>query len=79
MDYWHKFWACPFYKWNDKTKVACEGGCRLSFPDKPTACEYMDRYCANNPGWKGCTLARSLLKYHEGKIEDEKEKNKKDA
>ena len=65
MDYWHKFWACPFFKWDDQTKVACEGGCKLIFPDKRTACDFMDRYCANNPGWRSCTLAQSLLLYHE--------------
>ena len=33
MDYWHKDWKCPFYKYNEQRKVFCEGGCRVQFVD----------------------------------------------
>lgn len=46
MDYWHKDWKCPFYKYNEQRKVCCEGGCRVQFADKSSAGQYMTRYCA---------------------------------
>lgn len=57
-------WSCPFYTWSERLGVHCEGG-RLRFPDKDAADEYANRYCAENSGWKNCTVARALLRYYE--------------
>lgn len=75
MDYWHKYFVCPFFKWDEEKKVACEGGSKLLFPNKNVACEFMDRYCANNPGWKMCTFAQTLLRYHERNEENGKQED----
>ena len=64
MDYWHKAWTCPFFKWDDQKSVGCEGG-KLRFPDKQSAVEYMDGYCASPTCWGKCTVATSLLNFYE--------------
>ena len=69
MDYWHKAWTCPFFKWDDQKSVGCEGG-KLIFHDKESAVEYMDKYCAGNGcSWERCSVAASLLKYYDRKEE----------
>lgn len=62
--YSHKTWACPFFHWDERLCVRCEGGC-MSFPDRETLAEYADRYCANLQDWESCTVAANLLKYYE--------------
>lgn len=62
--YSHKTWACPFFHWDERLRVRCEGGC-MSFPDREALAEYADRYCANLQDWKSCTVAANLLKYYE--------------
>lgn len=69
MDYWHKAWTCPFFKWDDMKSVGCEGG-KLCFHDKESAVEYMDKYCAGTGhSWERCSVAASLLKYYDRKDE----------
>lgn len=73
MDYWHKAWTCPFFKWDDKQCVACEGG-KLHFPDKESATEYMDAFCAGKDrAWEWCSIAASLLQYYERKEKSDHE------
>ncbi len=62
--YTHRTWTCPFFKWDEKYKVHCEGA-RLVFPDKETEWEYTGSYCAGKNGWKNCSVAESLLKYYD--------------
>ena len=64
--YSNKTFACPFFKWDEKLAVHCEGG-RVTFPDKEAALEYIDRYCGSPAGWRSCSVAASLLKYYERK------------
>lgn len=68
----HKYWVCPFFKWDGKMEISCEAG-RVQFPTKDSANEYMNAYCACDTNWKGCTLAAALLKYYE----DMEEKHEK--
>ena len=65
MDYWHKDWKCPFYKYNEQRKVCCEGGCRVQFMDKSSAGRYMSRYCASFR-YADCTIAQSRIEIYEG-------------
>lgn len=58
----HKYWLCPFFKWDGPEEISCEGG-RPRFPDKYAANAYMNDYCSGS--WKECTLAIALLKYYE--------------
>ena len=73
MDYWHKKWACPFFKWDDQQSIGCEGG-KLRFHDKESAMQYMDTYCAG-PGrsWEQCTVATALLEYYDRKEDNDHE------
>lgn len=64
MDYWHRDWKCPFFKWDEKLLVVCEGG-RVIFPDEKAARDYFDRYCAHLPGWEGCCIAAVLSGFYE--------------
>ncbi len=64
MGYSNKTFACPFFKWDERLCVHCEGGV-VRFRDRREAMEYIDRYCASVDGWEKCSLARSLLGYYE--------------
>lgn len=59
------YWACPYWKWDARMEVNCEGG-RISFPSAASANEYMRSYCASLTGWKHCTVAKKLTDYYEG-------------
>lgn len=54
---------CPFFKWDEKKKVHCEGGV-VALP-VPELRRYMDRYCACLTGWKDCPLARALEEHYD--------------
>lgn len=64
-------WAfqCPFWRWSDKKRdgsSTCEG-CRLEFAAVEERREYLARYCANDTGWRNCTVARNLsISYERG-------------
>lgn len=47
-------------------KISCEHG-KLVFHDKETLKAFVDKYCGEMGGWKGCTLAMSLMDYFEKK------------
>lgn len=62
--YTHRYWVCPFFKWDEPLRFHCEGG-RQVFPDRQAARDYAGRYCAHMPGWKDCSVADSLLRYYD--------------
>ena len=70
--YSHQTWSCPFFTWDERLAVHCEGG-RIRFPDWDARQAYTGQYCAceglltgfNANGWKRCTVARNLLRYYE--------------
>ena len=65
MDYWKKTFRCPFFRYDEKQILGCEGG-RIKFPDAATAKRFMDEYCAHpSNGWKDCCIAACLLKFYE--------------
>lgn len=59
--YSHKSWCCPYFKWDNKEAIKCEGG-TLKFPDFKTCSQFADQYCASlmGNGWKLCTIARTI-------------------
>ena len=65
MDYWHKKWSCPFFVWDDREHVACEGKCKISFPDDAAAKEFMEGFCASPDGWEKCVIADNKLRFYE--------------
>lgn len=74
--YSHITWECPYFSWDEKRGkkicVHCEGG-RIDLADKISTKEYTNSYCANNPGWKKCTVAQMLTKQYE-RMENNEEK-----
>ena len=72
MDYWHKKWRCPFFIWDDREHVACEGKCKISFPDDVAAKEFMEGFCASDPGWEKCAIAENKLRFYERKEKEER-------
>ncbi len=70
--YSNRNWCCPFFIWDERLAVHCEGG-RLRFPDREAAEAYAARFCGGHVEWRGCTVARSLLRYYERKQEEEEE------
>ena len=64
MGYSNRTWNCPFFKWDEKMCVHCEGG-RISFPDRKASEEYISRYCASVANWNDCSVASNLLRYYE--------------
>ncbi len=63
--YSHKAWACPFYRWDEKYKIHCEG-CVLAVRDRKALLAYADRFCASVPGWESCPVAHHLVRRYEG-------------
>ena len=59
-----RLWICPYFKWDGKTEIHCEGGV-ISFPDKQSLTEYITKFCCANPEWTECTIADSLSNYYE--------------
>lgn len=66
MGYSNRYWTCPFFTWDEKLKVHCEGGL-VKFPDRKTLTGYADRHCSSENGWKNCSVARAMLEYYERK------------
>ena len=66
MGYSNRIWTCPFFTWDERQAVHCEGG-RVVFQDREAIQEYAERHCASLNGWKDCSIACSLLRYYERK------------
>ena len=61
--------ACPYYGWESKSAVHCDGG-NVKLPNGAAAEEYFLTYCANVPGWRRCTVARAITRHLEKKYEE---------
>ena len=45
MGYSNRTFYCPFFRWDERTRVHCEGG-KISFPDPEAALIYIAGHCA---------------------------------
>ena len=70
-----KVWACPFFRWDQRGRFHCEGGC-VAFEDRETYGEYTEKYCCSVEGWEDCTLAQALTRQYDRQEEDSHEKEK---
>lgn len=62
-----RMYHCPFFGSAKKKLVLhCELA-ELGFPDKQAQDSFEKRFCANQPGWKSCPLARTMQDYYERK------------
>ena len=64
MGYSHIYWSCPFFKWDEKCSVHCEGG-KLTFNSYESLSRYAERHCANAKDWEACTVAAALVEEYE--------------
>jgi hypothetical protein len=63
-------YQCPFFRHNSKNGFSCEAG-EISFPDQKTARDHSFHYCANEAGWRLCSLAKTLQRYYDRKEGEE--------
>ena len=62
--YSNRIWVCPFFKWDKRTQVYCEGG-TVNLPDLETFREFVNTYCAADKGWENCAIAKAMTEYYE--------------
>ena len=59
-------WVCPYFHYDEKLLVACEGGTRIKFDDIQTLRQYEDAHCCSMDGYHKCSVAQALEeKYRE--------------
>lgn len=52
--------ACPYYRTDAKDgSISCDCG-KIKFGNRREALRYFGEFCANNPGWEQCTLAKHM-------------------
>jgi len=57
-NYSNKTWICPYYKYDRKLSVTCEGG-KVFFPSSEAGRKFTDTYCASF-GYKNCCIAQMI-------------------
>ena len=62
--YRNEVFTCPYYGWETKSAVNCEGG-KIRLPDAEAAREYFRTYCTDLNGWRRCTVARAITRHYE--------------
>jgi hypothetical protein len=62
--YSNRIWCCPYFKWDKRQEVHCEGGA-VAMTDRGLFLEYIERYCASVDGWQKCTIAQAMTKYYQ--------------
>lgn len=67
MPYSNLYWSCPFYKWDERLCVHCEGGSKIVFHDQTSASLYFREYCTHTKDWTRCSIAQSIKRFYEGK------------
>lgn len=72
--YSSRIFECPFFRWDRKGEVHCEGGV-VSLPPKELL-EYMNKYCGSIRGYHDCPIAMALFDYYE-RMERKEQKNEK--
>lgn len=81
MDYWKKYWCCPYLVGTDMRRVSCEGGTCLRFPDRKTAKDWLEKYCscenadAYDGRWKQCPIAKIYEDFYERQEHEKKDKH----
>lgn len=63
MGYSHRAFICPYFQYDIKLGVKCEGG-KINFKDRDHALGYENKYCGSYD-WKHCSVAQALNIYYE--------------
>jgi len=71
MHYSRRNWCCPFYRYDERFTVHCEGGSVFRLKDQEIFASFADKYCGDVKGWAQCPIAAALWwlweKQNEGK------------
>ena len=70
MDYYHYAYQCPYETGVENKEIHCEGGCRLRFEMAKYCKAYLLEYCANENGWKNCTIAMNKNNFYKNDYDD---------
>ena len=73
--YWHMYVICPYFCWDAKEAIGCEGKTTHRFPKGKLCKEYQAKYCAAD--WKSCTYAQALNQYYEAEGDNKNGKPQK--
>lgn len=65
MHYSRRTWCCPYYRYDEKFAVHCEGGSVFKLKDREIFARHADHYCGNAKGWKHCPTADALTRLYE--------------
>lgn len=64
--YSNRVWRCPFFRWDKREEVRCEGGHVRTFQHQRELAAWARRYCGRETGWEACPIARDLLRPETG-------------
>ena len=64
MHHSRRVWRCPYYKFDRKLEVHCEGGSVFRVADRAIFYEHANRYCSNAKHWERCQIAECLTKLY---------------
>lgn len=64
--YSNRVWKCPFFQYDRREEIHCEGGI-ASFLSQGELAAYANKYCSDARGWEKCHRARRCM--------DEREEN----
>lgn len=62
--YRKRMWACPYFRYDEKACVTCEGGSKIRMPDIDSYIDYIERYCTSVNGWQKCSVAKNITDYY---------------
>ena len=68
--YSNRIWVCPYFSWDERCTVHCEGGTRVRFAHYRTYADYVRTYCCDVDHWHRCSVAAALNKQYEEEDND---------
>lgn len=61
MGYSNRVWKCPFFRWDKREEIHCEGGHAKVFQHQRELAAWAREHCGKETGWEGCPIAQTLL------------------
>ena len=63
MHYTNRYWICPFFHWDEKGAIHCEGGSVVRLPQIHLY-GFAEDYCASF-GYRECSIYQAIEKTYE--------------
>lgn len=60
-DYWHYAFACPFFDYDTVDTIGCEGGIKITIPDRQEFRHFARGYCCDAKDWGKCPIAKAIM------------------